>query len=116
MAVVAIAAALLIGVFATVTILRHGQEVELRVNSYQTTKDLKILEAQVDVHPDFVIVRAEADEEEGQVTLHISARQPTLWWSGTDYAEPRWVRVKLEQPLGGRQVLDAVTGESVPRN
>ncbi|SBT46394.1 hypothetical protein [Micromonospora narathiwatensis] len=109
----AVVAVLLICVFATVTAVRRGQEQELSVNSYNTSGDPRLLYARVEVHPDFAIVRSDADYEDDRVILHVTARQPTLWWSGDDHAEVRWVRVRLEQPLGDRHVVDAVTGNPV---
>lgn len=67
------------------------------------------------MHPDFEIVRTDADHQADRVILHVVARQPTLSWSGGDYAEVRWVRVRLYEPLGDRQVLDAVSGSPVSR-
>ncbi|MET8836183.1 hypothetical protein ABZV78_19985 [Micromonospora sp. NPDC004540] len=111
----AVAAILLICLPVVLHQLHRAQDVGLRVDSYRTTSDPRVLEAHVEVHPDFAIVRTDVDDNGDRVILHVSARQPTLWWSGGDYAEGRWVRVKADQPLGDRQVLDALTGDSVPR-
>jgi hypothetical protein len=112
---VAVAAIFLLCLPVMVNQLRRAQDVELRVDSYRTTGDPRLLDAHVDVHPDFTIVRADADDEGDHLILHVSARQPTLWWSGGDYAEGRWVRVRIHRPLGDRQVLDAFTGDPVPQ-
>ncbi|MGS2619995.1 hypothetical protein ACVCAH_36815 [Micromonospora sp. LZ34] len=113
---VAVAVILLISLFAAVTAMRRAQEFEVSVNSYNASADPRVLDARVDMPPDFEIVRTDADYQGDRVILHVVARQPTLWWSGGDYAEVRWVRVKLDQPLGDRQVLDAVSGSPVTRN
>ncbi|MFC5926230.1 hypothetical protein [Micromonospora vulcania] len=107
---VAVAAALLIGVSVAVAAVRRSQEIDLSVNSYRVSDGGRLLDAQVDVHPDFDIVRAEADETDDRVLLRVSARQPALWWSGADVAQERTVRVMLSRPLNGRTVVDAHTG------
>ncbi|HEX5995023.1 MAG TPA: hypothetical protein VFY84_07770 [Jiangellales bacterium] len=112
----AVAVVLLISAYATVTVVRRAQEVELSVGAYDASSDPTVLDARVEVHPDFAIVHTDADYEDDRVILHVVARQPTLWWSGGDYAQARWVRVKLDQPLGNRQVLDAVSRSPVSRN
>jgi hypothetical protein len=112
---VVVGAVLLIGGFATVNAMRRAQEFELSIHSYATTTEPRVLSARVEMHPDFAVVRTDADDEGDRVILHLSARQPTLWWSGGDYAEVRWVRVELDQPLDGRQLVDAVSGNPVPR-
>ncbi|MFG2167852.1 hypothetical protein [Micromonospora chersina] len=113
---VGVAVVLLISVFAAVTAMRRAQEFEVSVNSYEATSDARVLDARVEMHPDFEVVRTAANYQGDGVILHVVARQPTLWWSGGDYAEARWVRVRLDEPLAGRQVLDAVSGSAVPRD
>jgi hypothetical protein len=98
-----------------VSAIRRVQEFEVSVNSYNASSDPRALDARVEMHPDFEIVRTKADNQADRVILHVVARQPTLWWSGGDYAEVRWVRVRLDKPLGNRQVLDAVSGSPVPQ-
>ncbi|MCM0673166.1 hypothetical protein NCC78_00230 [Micromonospora phytophila] len=92
---VAVAVVLLISVFAAVTAMRRAQEFEVAVNAYNARSDPKVLDARVEMHPEFEIVRTDADYQGDRVILHVVARQPTLWWSGGDYAEVRWVRVRL---------------------
>ncbi|MFF4894365.1 hypothetical protein [Micromonospora chersina] len=113
---VGLAVLLLISVFAAVTVMRRAQEFEVSVNSYKATSDARVLDARVEMHPEFEVVRTGANYQGDGVILHVVARQPTLWWSGGDYAEARWVRVRLDEPLTGRQVLDAVSGSPVPRD
>ncbi|MFG2110158.1 hypothetical protein [Micromonospora chersina] len=112
---VAVAVVLLASAYATVSAMRRAQEFETSVTSYRASSDPKVLDARVEMHPDFEIVRTDADDQGDRVTLHVVARQPTLWWSGDDHAEARWVRVRLDKPLGDRQVLDSVSGSPVPR-
>ncbi|MEU1965647.1 hypothetical protein ABZ541_13220 [Micromonospora sediminicola] len=114
-ALVAIAVLLLISAYAGVSAVRRAQEFEVPVDSYQVGGDPGLLNARVEVHPDFEVVRTNADDRGDRVVLHVVARQPTLWWSGGDHAETRWVRVRLGNPLGDRQVVDSVTGNLVPR-
>ncbi|WP_444951750.1 hypothetical protein [Micromonospora ureilytica] len=107
---VTVVAALLIGASGAVAAIRRSQEIGLSVNSYRLSDGGRRLDARVDVHPDFDIVRAEADETDDRVVLRVSARQPALWWSGGDVAQERTVRITLGRPLDGRTVVDAQTG------
>ncbi|GGS34169.1 hypothetical protein GA0070558_1951 [Micromonospora haikouensis] len=113
--VVAVAVVLLISVYAAVGAMRRGLEFEVSVNSYNPRDDRRVIDARVEMHPDFEVVRTFADFQSDRVILHVVARQPTLSWSGGDYADVRWVPVRLDKPLGDRQVLDAVSGSPVPR-
>ena len=112
---VAVAVVLLVSAYAGVSAMRRSQEFEVPVNSYNASSDPRVLDARVEMHPDFQVVRTNADDQGDRVVLHVVGRQPTLWWSGGDFAEVRWVRVRLDKPLGDRQVLDAVSGNAVPR-
>ncbi|MEU4477830.1 hypothetical protein AB0F68_07160 [Micromonospora sp. NPDC023966] len=112
---VAVAVVVLVSAYAVSSALRRAQEFEVSVNAYRASTGPRVLDARVEMHPDFEIVRTNADDQGDRVILHVVARQPTLWWSGGDYAEVRWVRVRLDKPLGNRQVLDAVSDRPVPR-
>jgi hypothetical protein len=112
---VAVAVVLLASAYAVVSAMRRAQEFEVPVNFYNASSDPRVLDARVEMHPDLEIVRTNADDQADRVILHVVARRPTLCWSGGDYAEVRWVRVRLDQPLGDRQVLDAVSGTPVPQ-
>ncbi|MEV4479462.1 hypothetical protein [Micromonospora coxensis] len=112
---VAVTVLVLISAYATVGAMRRAQEFEVSVGAYRAGSDPRVLDARVETHPDFEIVRTSADSQGDRVIVHVVTRQPTLRWSGADYAQARWVRVKLDEPLGDRQVRDAVSGSPVPR-
>ncbi|MFC4017415.1 hypothetical protein ACFOW4_05585 [Micromonospora sp. GCM10011542] len=108
----AVAAVVLTGGFFAV---RQSEEFDLAVISFDTTFDPLLLLVYVDLHPDFELVRVDADEASDRVVLHVTARQPMLW-TGGDYAEPLTLHVTLDEPLGERQVLDGHTGAPVPQS
>ncbi|MFU8854750.1 hypothetical protein ACNAW0_27835 [Micromonospora sp. SL1-18] len=85
------------------------------VQAYDRTDDPRVIMALVETHPDFVLHRVTAQEDAGTVVLYVSMRQPSRWsWSGGDLAETRAVRIRLDQPLAGREVRDGRLGTPVP--
>ncbi|MFJ8582155.1 hypothetical protein [Micromonospora sp. NPDC093277] len=87
---------------------------EVSVQAYDRTDDPHVIVALVEAHPDFVLHRAVAREDAGTVVLHVSMRPPSRWsWSGSDIAEHRSVRIRLDRPLADREVRDGRLGTPV---
>ncbi|MCW3813912.1 hypothetical protein ONA91_05515 [Micromonospora sp. DR5-3] len=95
-------------------LLRPASE-GVAVQAYDRTADPHVIVALVETHPDFVLHRATAREDAGTVVLHVSMRPPSRWWwSGGDLGETRSVRIRLDQPLAGREVRDGLLDAPVP--
>jgi hypothetical protein len=54
---------------------------------------------------------ATVDETPTTVTIHVTADREPIWGGGCGADE--WASVSLEEPLAGREVFDAATGEPV---
>lgn len=52
---VAVAVVLLVSAYAGVRITRRAQEFEVPVNSYNASSDATVVDARVDMHPDFEV-------------------------------------------------------------
>ena len=109
-----LAAVLLAGGVAVLTWMRSEAEYSAGVESYEITGDSAALRLRVSLNEGDSIVRGEASESSEKVVVHVIARHP-LNWSGGDVGIARYVRVDLRQPLGDRDVVDAVSDQPVPR-
>ncbi|PWU47642.1 hypothetical protein DLJ46_14035 [Micromonospora globispora] len=95
-------------------VLRPGEQ-QVVVEAYDRTDDPREIVALIESHPDFVLHRATAQEDAGTVVLRVSMRSSSRWWwSGGDIAETRKIRIRLDQPLAGREVRDGRLGTPVP--
>ncbi|MGC1215790.1 MAG: hypothetical protein WA890_31600 [Micromonospora sp.] len=86
---------------------------ETRMEAYDRTDDPRVIVAHITTHPEFAVSRVTTDEDDGSVVLHVSVRPPGLWWSGGDVGDERRIRVRLDRPLGERQVVDGYSGMPV---
>lgn len=111
----AVTAAILVGTVATVALMRSRAEYEVPVTAYEPTEDPRVLLVHVTVHPEHSIVDTNTDEDDDRVVVRVIARHPIPTWSGEDVGSDREVRVKLDQPLADRDVVDAMTKLPVRR-
>lgn len=110
-----VTAALLVGAVATVALMRSRAEYEVPVTGYEPTEDPRVLLVHVTVQPEHAIVGSNTNEDEDRVVVRVIARHPIPNWSGDDVGSDRKVRVRLDQPLGYRDVVDAMTDLTVRR-
>lgn len=111
---VALGAVLLVGAVPVARDLLGGLAgQETRIEAYDRTDDPRVIVVHITAHPEFAVSRVTTDEDGASVVVHVSVRPPGLRWSGGDVGDDRPVRVRLDRPLGQRQVVDSYSGMPV---